>query len=183
MKIILDIDQDFFFYPPLYGSLEEVKELNHLNQKLIYRPIDIINRYNIRKKPYKIFKNHNEVALDIISKNYKNHEVKLIHLDAHHDLTIKNNNEVVMIKYHEITIANWINYLIFHEILSSIDYIYYNIEENQKILKAWETEILWSEFSFDKHTFKGPIDYVYYTLSSEWCPENNLVDEFKEEML
>lgn len=187
--VILDIDQDFFFSPGFFGTILEAKETNHTNMIQMASPSDIINRFNIKGMKYKIFTDHDEVLYDILRNDYK--EIKLLHLDAHSDVVkIKENNtseEYCLLRefpYEKVTLANWLNYLIASGRVFSIDFVHNNPEEyylgRELICGSYKSNAHY--FKYDKHPWKGDIDVVYYTQSPEWCPPNNLVEEFKRDM-
>ncbi len=167
--VILDIDQDFFFTPAFYGKQTEAyRETKHMKQWV--SPQEILDRYEIKGMGCKIFTNHNQVLDDILENGYSN--IKLIHLDAHSDIEIDENG--VVKKSDEPAVGNWVNYLINNGLCMSIDWVYNNPICGNKFPVH--------SFDYFSHTWHGKIDLVYYTLSPEWCPPNNLIDEFKKGM-
>lgn len=172
MTVILDIDQDFFFYPGVAGSEEEVKQIDKSFMEQQYSLEDVLRRYDVNyNTPQRVFESHEEVAIEIIRKNLW--DVKLIHLDFHDDIEF--DEEKVLHPRdlpHPLGCGNWLNFLLYENRIHSIDWVVprYHSECGNKNLSIDEEEILLAYFGFDDHTWSGPIDFLFFTRSQNWIP-------------
>lgn len=141
--------------------------------KQIYYPREIIKQFNICGLNYKIFINHEEVYFDIINNNYT--DITLLHMDAHSDIMEYMSDNV--------NPGNWINHLILTKRLSEINWINtYKNNNNPEFVSVYDVTCKYSETNYDIYKLKNKIDLVYYTISPEWAPKNNLVEDFKRYM-
>lgn len=173
--VILDIDQDFFFYPPLYK--EDFENKIKREQVQVIKVEDFIKRYNLKGKVYTIFRRHDQAYFFI--KKYFQKIDKLLHFDAHYDFNGFEN---------EISIGNWVGHLVKDGICNDIDWITsnksifnsnisYKNTQNKSILGRRYEETF---FDYDSHSWVGDVDCVLFTISYEFCPNMNVLSDFIE---
>lgn len=167
--IVMDIDQDFFFYPPKYDKYLK-KQIQVIDVQ------DFINRYKIKNKKYVIFRDHDQVYW-YIKNNIKKID-KLLHFDAHHDLYQKTN---------KIDEGNWINFLLTDKICSDVDWIVSHKEvipndflHETITQKRYIENIEYKQTNFDyqSHSWEGKIDHVLFTISPKYCPDLKVLNDF-----
>lgn len=177
---VFDIDQDFFFK---YNSTKNMDELE-ANKKIeenksefteFFSPKHLIEKYSIRNKPYFIFRNHEEALYKIRELDLNN--IKLLHFDAHDDLE-RDDQESTLNK------GNWVSFLINERRCSSVDWITPNFDgiKNFNDKTALGTSFNLTVCGLENHPWAGRIDYVFYTLSPEFCVHQKFILEFVEEM-
>lgn len=182
MKVIFDLDQDFFFLPRVLDANTgedsiENKIWRYKNQEQVIDAKKIVDKYNIKRKNYTIFRNHQQVFY-YIKNNYGKID-KLLHFDAHSDIEDSNSNF--------LSIGNWIQYLINEDICNDIDWItpdfnylgkFINSIGKQTIMKTNKgVEYKLYVSDINSHKWEQHIDEVLITVSPEFCPNNGLINE------
>lgn len=152
---ILDIDQDFFFFPVISGSLDNIKKINQIMVENFDNLIIKILPYIKDNTEFFCFDTHEKVGELILQKNLKN--INLYHLDAHEDRDLKSNilNE-----------CNWISH-----IEDRCNNIFWIVNDKQK---REENNLNLKEMNINDN-----IDIITWTKSSKWCPQKiNLFEIF-----
>lgn len=187
MKVIMDIDQDFFFLPEVYGDNDtdtlEQKQWRAENQKQVIFVQELIEKYNLKGKQYTIFRDHNQ-AFWYIRNTYGKID-KLLHFDAHYDFF---ENEKDFKK--GVGIGDWISHLIHKNVCNDIDWITPKtdwVKTDDRYLTTHNSifdYIPYKEtfFDFENHEFQGDVTDVLFTVSPGFCPHSKLVYEFIEGM-
>lgn len=177
--VVIDIDQDFFFDPPLYDM--DFKEGHSKKQKQIISIEDFVNKYNLKERQYTIFRDHHQ-AYNYI-KNIGKID-KLLHFDAHHDFC-GYHREVD--KIDDLNIGNWIGHLVKDGLCDDIEWITCNKDTVKNdscylntVVKNYGKDYSETFYDYDNHIWNGEIDHVIFTISYYFCP--NITDKFIESM-
>lgn len=183
MRVIFDIDQDFFFFPAVYGDAEaEARAEGVFEQKQTYSIQDFVSDHSLAGRQYTIFKNH-EQAYWYIRQMY-GHIDKLITFDAHLDLL---QNPATFFQ-EPVSIGNWIGKLIMENRCDSLEWVSFLDEKFlNDISKQTKSEMMklgssnyeqkflnYSSFSLAENQ---EITEVIFTVSSFFCP-SLIVEQF-----
>jgi hypothetical protein len=183
--IILDIDQDFFFYPTFYGGILSSYDKNRREKfsemKAVHSHSEVLNKFKVKFLPGKIFINHHELYYELT--NLKIQNAKIIHVDAHSDIYGLNEKA-------SVNLSNFLLKCVEENITREIDWIRQDVSDpkppDEVILKSTELfhldhKFKFRVFKFSEYELSGQIDRLYYTLSPNFCPTDLLlVHEMKK---
>jgi len=186
---ILDIDQDFFFYPTFYGGIytrfNKSRAEVFSEMKRVHSVEEVLFKFSVNSLPGKMLMNHHELYYELSSLSIK--EARIIHLDAHSDLYDLNMNESRF-----ISPSNFLLKCIETGITHEIDWIHQdaaNPKPPDENLKTGTITHFNHKFSLiisklsDYQTL-DQIDRLYYTLSPGFCPPDfSLVNEIRKHII
>jgi len=183
---ILDIDQDFFFYPTFYGGItsnySKSKNVAFSEMKVVHTLEEVLKKFNIIQVLLgKIFINHNELYNELVGLR----DLKIIHLDAHSDMYGCNEESA-----NSVDESNFLLKMIEEGITNEIDWLRQDLASLHNEERAIENKsvhfgrkFVLKKFKFSDYAFTGQIDRLYYTLSPNFCPPNLLLVNQMKKMI
>lgn len=174
-RIILDIDQDYFFLPVFSGTLiQPQSKRDEVYYKAPKQLDEVIEKFNLKKaKPhFKVFKDHDEVYHELKQMKDRCNYI-LIHLDAHSDIEMDRD-------LRPVDLGNWITHLINEDMIERDIYWINQSTENTSREKHYVNgkEYTMNISNLDNFNFSKEIDITFWTYSKEFCPTNNLLPLF-----
>lgn len=178
--IILDIDADYFFLPTFDGDLiEPQSKRDEVYYKAPDQIDDVIKKFNLQNANsfFKVFDTHDKVYHELKELNTNNRKLILVHIDAHSDIEITES-------LRPVDLGNWISHLIMEDMIEpDIYWINQNIHEkqtaqygvNEKMYRLHISKL--KDFNFTKRIY-----ITFWTHSQEFCPTNNLLEEFQSKL-
>lgn len=168
--VIADIDQDFF-YKHVGASVDgpsQVCSRNDLKKCMDFNTL--YNKYNlVTAKGFRIFNNHDEVYYELKRMGTTGHN--MLHFDRHDDVGLSTNSQDM-----PVNIGNFISHLALEEIIVTNEWITLNNVEEEDNILIYDCPYKISKY--ENHTTDLRVDYVYFTLSEEFCADNSILLDF-----